>query len=344
MKRIVLSAALALAVTLPAYAQNGSLTRSFVSSSGVDTNACTITAPCATFAQAYTMVGANGIVAALDPGKYGPITITGPVTINGNGWAAITGPREGTAITISANTNNGDVVNLNGLEIDGAGTATNGIVFNSGGSLTITNCTVQNFYFAGVDLQPASGTISVVITNTNAANNGFGIEYISASNSSATVNAVFDHVVATKNALGVLINNASSGPATFAISNSIASNNVANGRVIGTVGGISVQRSSGAVTVSIDNCNISGNDFGISAQGSASVSIDDSHISSNITGISALDSAKVLLGRSVVTSNTQGIDNETSPNTLYTYQNNQVNLNGNSNQVTGSPLLALPFQ
>lgn len=85
MKRFILAAALALAVAIPAHAQNGTLTRSFVSSTGVDTNARTIAAPCATFAQAYTKVGVNGIVAALDPGKYGPITITTGVTINGNG-------------------------------------------------------------------------------------------------------------------------------------------------------------------------------------------------------------------------------------------------------------------
>jgi hypothetical protein len=88
----------------PAHAQNGSLTRSFVSSSGLDTNSCMITAPCQTFAEAYTKISANGIIAALDPGKYGPIAITGPVTINGNGWAAITGPATGTdtAITVTA--------------------------------------------------------------------------------------------------------------------------------------------------------------------------------------------------------------------------------------------------
>ena len=34
----------------PAQAQNGTLTRSFVSSSGVDSNPCTITQPCASFA------------------------------------------------------------------------------------------------------------------------------------------------------------------------------------------------------------------------------------------------------------------------------------------------------
>jgi hypothetical protein len=74
----------AVVASAPAQAQNGSLTRSFVSSAGVDSNPCTITQPCASFAQAYTKVGANGIIAALDPGKYGPLTIAGPVTINGN--------------------------------------------------------------------------------------------------------------------------------------------------------------------------------------------------------------------------------------------------------------------
>ncbi len=77
--------ALAIVASAPAQAQNGTLTRSFVSSSGVDSNPCTITQPCASFAHAYTMVWANGIIAALDPGKYGPLTITGPVTVNGNG-------------------------------------------------------------------------------------------------------------------------------------------------------------------------------------------------------------------------------------------------------------------
>src|ERR1700733_14289905 len=87
-----LLSATAIVASAPAFAQNGSLTRSFVSSSGADTNPCTITQPCATFAHAYTAVGANGIVAALDPGKYGPLTISGPVTIDGNGWASITAP------------------------------------------------------------------------------------------------------------------------------------------------------------------------------------------------------------------------------------------------------------
>jgi hypothetical protein len=78
---LALLSAIAIVASAPAQAQNGSLTRSFVLSAGADTNPCTITQPCASFAHAYTAVGANGIVAALDPGKYGPLAITGPVTI-----------------------------------------------------------------------------------------------------------------------------------------------------------------------------------------------------------------------------------------------------------------------
>jgi hypothetical protein len=148
MKRVILmTTLLTLAFTLPqpAAAQTGSLTRSFVSSAGVDSNPCTITQPCATFAQAYTKLAANGIIAALDPGKYGPITIIGPVTINGNGWATITGPAGGTAITVNAGPN--DAVKLSGLELDGANTSEHGISFVGGKSLIISNCIVRQFYY-----------------------------------------------------------------------------------------------------------------------------------------------------------------------------------------------------
>ena len=118
-RTIFIAAALALATVLPAIPAQAASTRTFVSSAGSDTNACTITQPCASFARAYSLTTASGIITALDPGKYGPVIIAGPVTINGNGWAAITGPASDTAITINANS--GDKVALIDLEIDGAG-------------------------------------------------------------------------------------------------------------------------------------------------------------------------------------------------------------------------------
>src|ERR1700722_15843009 len=157
-----LLSAIAIVASAPAQAQNGTLTRSFVSSAGVDGNPCTIAQPCATFAQAYTKVGANGIIAALDPGKYGPINITGPVTINGNGWSAITGPANGSGISITAGSGN---VILTGLEIDGAGAAYNGIVFADGGTLEIADCVIRNFTQSGIVVGVGS-TLSLLISNS----------------------------------------------------------------------------------------------------------------------------------------------------------------------------------
>jgi hypothetical protein len=220
----------------PAHAQNGSLTRSFVSSAGLDTNSCMITAPCATFAVAYTKIAANGIIAALDPGKYGPLTgtsaITGPVTVNGNGWAAITAPANGFAITIAAGFGN---VILNGLEIDGAGSGWDGIVFNSGSSLTVTNCTLQNFVSDpssglntgyGIVLEPGAGTFNFSISNTSASNSQeAGIAFLPSNGANA--NIIIDGVVTTGSSEGIYINppQAGSGSAIVSISNIVASGN-----------------------------------------------------------------------------------------------------------------------
>ena len=54
----------------------------------------------------------------------GPLTITGPVTPDGNGWASITAPLNGVGILIEAGTS--DNVILRGIAIDGAGVGAGG--------------------------------------------------------------------------------------------------------------------------------------------------------------------------------------------------------------------------
>jgi Right handed beta helix region len=300
-------AATAIVANTPVQAQSGSLTRSFVSSSGVDTNPCTITQPCASFAQAYTKVGANGIVAALDPGKYGPLNnITSGVTINGNGWAAITAPAGNNGITITAP---GDKVTLIGLNIDGAGVGYNGILLTSAGSLTVSNCVLQNFFYTGssiatgngIYMVPSSGTLDFTITNTTAANNGFvGISYWPVGGT-PTANGVIDHVVAVANGTGIFIESIadSGGDTNITVSNSIASDNSTTGIVVSG-------NASAPVKVSIDDVSVSGN---------------------STNGIEADGQASVLLGRSVITANGTGVQNNTSGNTFYSYGNNQIGLN-----------------
>ena len=293
----------AVAASAPAQAA-GSLTRTFVSSTGSDSNPCTVTAPCATFAAAYNAVAPNGIVAALDPGKYGPLTITGPVTINGNGWAAVTAAAQNNGFTVNAVSGN---VTLTGLAIDGAQAGYNGIVFNSGSSLTVTNCVVQNMVQHGILLAPTSGTIDIAITNTTVSNNSTAGLYYQPPGGSPTVNAVFDRITATANGVGIGVYSpsASGGTTSVSLTNSIASDNNAQG--------IYAYTGPQPLALLIDNVNAS----------------------SNATGIEGATTVKIVLGRSVVTNNSNyGIFNGTS--TFYTYQNNEIYLNGNSNAVGGS--------
>src|SRR5580692_2275732 len=75
--------------------------RTFVSAAGNDSNPCTITLPCRNLQAAYNAAAANGEVDVLDPGNYGSLTITGPISIQGHGWTGMS-TTTGATITINA--------------------------------------------------------------------------------------------------------------------------------------------------------------------------------------------------------------------------------------------------
>ena len=219
-----------LAPSLPAQAA-GSLTRAFVSSAGVDSNPCTTAQPCATFGAAYSAVAANGIVAALDPGKYGPLTIMGPVTIDGNGWAAITAPSNGAGITINAGPS--DDVILRGLTIDGGGIGLlqqqNGIVFNSGASLTVDGCAVRNVVNDGLDfLSTGTATPTLTLFDSHFIKNGDRAVHIQALSSGGIMGSV-DHTEFVGDTVGLqvdggLVLNDSTAAITVSVSDSVFAN------------------------------------------------------------------------------------------------------------------------
>jgi hypothetical protein len=352
MKRIIIAAALALAAMLPVMlpvmpANAQGAIRTFVSVGGSDSNPCSITAPCRHFSAALLVTAVGGEIDALEPGSYGSFTIMQAVTIEGQGWSYVAPPSGGAAITINAVSGN---VTIHGVSANGVGATggTNGIVFNSGGSLTVADCTLQNFAESvgnnvtgnGILIQPASGAISFAITNTTASNNGFsGIRYVTPSGSTATANGVIDHVVTAANAgvPGIGINTSAGGGTTnVAISNSIASNNANTG--------IYIANMSAALTVSINNTTVTSNQYGINIDGSAAVTIDNTTVTGNSNdGIAANGTPTVLLGRSMITANTSiGIINNTSPNTFYTYGDNRINGNGTgpTDDVNGTAMIS----
>jgi hypothetical protein len=304
----VLATALACSLaTTPANAR----ARVFVASYGNDANPCTFGSPCKTFQQAVNVVDPGGEVTAIDSAGFGPITITQAVTITSPDGveAGIVPAAGGNAITINAGPT--DAVVLRGLTLNGSGIAFNGVVFDSGASLTITNCVMQNFVFDGsnggtgngiyISPTPSTNTVDFTITNTAIANIGTAGIFYSPSSGTHHANGIIDHVTVTGSHVGIDIftSGVSSGTTTVGISNSIVSNSSGSG-INAAPGG-----SAAPLTVSIDNTTVSSNLFGINGGGTA----------------------KVLLGRSVIIGNGTGISNNTSPSTFFTYKDNRINEN-----------------
>src|SRR5215467_10616789 len=69
---------------------NAQATRTWVSGVGDDANPCSRTAPCKTWAGAISKTAAGGEIDALDPGGFGAVTITKPITLSGVGTQAST--------------------------------------------------------------------------------------------------------------------------------------------------------------------------------------------------------------------------------------------------------------
>jgi hypothetical protein len=276
--------------------------RTFVSGTGNDAGTCAITAPCRTFAYALTQTAASGEIIVLSSGGYGSVTIGQPVSIiNTSNFAGIT-VASGNGITINAGVN--DSVVLRGISVDGGGTGANGIVFNSGGKLTIDQCNVSNFVGAssnignGIVLQPGAGSSRIIITNTTAINNQIvGVNYLPSGTAAGGI--VIDHLSADNNGYGFQFINNSSGAPTASISNSIVNGNT---------------------------------NYGYSVT-SAVASLDSSYASGNLIGVFLGSGATLALGRSVLMNNTQyGVF---SNGTVNSYKDNRIAGNG-SGQISNA--------
>jgi hypothetical protein len=288
MKRLVLALVTAtFGLSVPAHAAG--LTRTFVSSAGNDTNPCTITQPCATFAAAYNLVAADGIVAALDPGRYGPLNINGPITIDGNGWAAITAPADsGGGIVISAGTS--DNVVLRGLILDGAGTGFVGIYFSSGASLTVDGCVVRNMAQDGLRVfTPAGATQTLTVSKSHFIDNGEAGILIDPFGTSA-ITASIDRTESNGNTFGIFAQgNGGPGTLTLAVTDSAIANSGSYG--------IGVQSAPGDsnVNVTVTRSQIEGSGTsGLLADGmNATLWLAQSTVAGNVAGYTASHSGVI---------------------------------------------------
>ena len=198
--------------------------RTFVSASGSDSNTavnCARTAPCRTLAMALTVTLSGGEIVALDPAGFGPITISGPLSLVGIPGAAINAPANGIGVAINAGIS--DTVEINDFQItsDGVSNAT-GIAVNSGNlvlrnsalkflatGLTVTNTKASLF---NVDIIgnatgiAASGT-GPNITNNTATGPTEVLLFLGSASNNATAYFMQDPGTNTPNILVFLANN-----------------------------------------------------------------------------------------------------------------------------------------
>jgi hypothetical protein len=276
----------------PASAQN---LRSFVSSTGSDSNSCTFTLPCLTLQRAIDMTYATLQVACLDSGIFtGITTVTKSITVDCAGTSAeavgfvINGP--GIEVTIR---NLSIPQNSPGIGID----------FQNGAALFIDNCVIREQAFGpslGIRFAPSAPGSQLVISNSTLKGNGFGghgggLQVVPKPGGSAGV--VLNHVTFDYNVTAMALNG-SDGTIGMNMRDSIVTSSRSNGILVqaGTIINFVIDRSSltnnvgnalqssGANShVYIGNSTIFGNDVGVSALAGTVQSFKNNQIFGNGT-------------------------------------------------------------
>jgi len=293
-------------------------TKTWVSApSGSDSNPCTRTSPCRSFAEALAHTTAGGEIDLLAPGDYGPVTITKAVSIynDGAGVAGAVATSGTSGITVIAGST--DAVNLRGLSFNGfTASGASGIVFDSGAQLHIANCTFQGFATSGITFSPGTGsaaTAEMVVQDSTIIANGGGLTI--KPTGGIAVHASLNKVHIDRNTGGGL-------------------------RADGTGG-------SGAVKVAVKDSSVSLNTSNginaVSGPGNVAVNITRSVVASNgLTGIQSNQAkggtASVAVGSSQLYGNTTGVQS-VSGGTLLTYPNNQMTNNMINGSFTGNASL-----
>jgi hypothetical protein len=167
--RLRISIALVGFVFLGSSLAHAQATRTWVSGVGDDANPCSRTAPCKTFAGAISKTATGGEISVLDPGGYGAVTITKPITISGVGEQSsiLASGTQGVIINITMvipapHTN---TVTLRNIQINGTGTTlgTNGIRVFGSTKVVLDNVNIFGFGTNGI---LSEGTSQVFISNS----------------------------------------------------------------------------------------------------------------------------------------------------------------------------------
>lgn len=155
-------------------ASQAQVVRTWVSASGNDTNPCTRTAPCRTFAAGILAVDEPGEVVVLDSAGFGPVTIDKSVMlVSPPGIYAAIAPTSGNAVTVTTSmTPTSRSVVLRNLTLVSHGAAFGVFRQSSSTPLHVEGCTIMYFGLDGVHEEDSGG---LTIHDSVFRSNGVGV-------------------------------------------------------------------------------------------------------------------------------------------------------------------------
>ena len=284
-------------------AANAQATRTWVSGTGDDANPCSRTAPCKTFAGAYSKTAVAGEINCIDAGGYGALTIGHSIAVkcdNTEAGVLVSGTN---GIVVNAGAS--DVIWLSGIDFEGLGPSAlslNGIDILAAGVVTVQNCVMRGFGSTnGSDgngiLMANSGTTKLFVRDSIMADNALvGLEVKPQAGATALV-GVTTSAALTNGSTGFRANDLNNATTiNMTIDDSVAHGNAGAG--VNSTGG------TGTTQVTLLHDSITNNGTGIVANnGNSTVRFGYSTVS----------------GNGVATSGT---------GTVNSYGNNQINANG----------------
>ena len=265
--------------------QAQTLTRTFISGTGSDSNPCSRAQPCLTLSGALTNTASGGEIDVLDATELlstNPLTITKSVSIIG------AGARGGVTGELIISPPAGGQVLLKGLDINANNQVGVSVTTSVGIALVIEDCTIVNG-ITGINFTPM----------------GTATSYLTVRNSTISNNKASTGTVA-----GILVQPLSTGPSIVVIDGVHVDSNYlgiwafdyANVTVRNSVisqsswAGIRAQSTSAAATIFVEHSQSSHNgSYGVLAYGAnAVVRISDVTITDNLTGLIVSSSGQII--------------------------------------------------
>jgi len=275
-------------------------TRTWVSGVGDDVNPCSRTAPCKTFAGAISKTAAGGEIDALDPGGFGPVTITKAITLDGTtggGFASINAATT-TGVIINASPTT-DLITLRNLSINGVGTGVVGVNILAAKDVVIENTEIFGFHAGNArgisDTRVAGGSL-LVADSTISDNTQAGALISSSAVPPARISSLFDNVIFHRNGSGLSVQGSS-----------VASVNDSSFSAEGLAGGQAISGQGNGTQINLNRSIITGSNTGIAMSGGATVlRLDGNMIVDNNSGVSISSGTVESLGNNEISGNGGG--------------------------------------